>query len=531
MARTAEQVETPNLQDYLAPVWRFKWAILALALAVALVTYFHYDSQPRTYESSTDIYLGTSGVEELVTGTEQTGSERELANQARVLRSRPVAARVAKEMGFEGDPEALLGGLQVVADPDADFLTLVAVWSDPQGAARLANAFAQAFLDQRLATRRDDAARALEAARSAMADLERSPTRADERAELATRISQLEVLQSIPSGAAEQLDRARPAAAPSAPQPKRNAIFAFVLSLGFGILAAYGIERIDQRIRKIDEVTPIYNAPVLGKIPRAAEKLSSTSAPVIPPSLRESFRTLRTSLEIAGAETGTLLITSGVPGEGKSTVVRNLAMAYVESGKEVAVVEADLRRPTAARWLHTPEEPGLTHVLLGNANIDDALHEVPSETAALSRRMSLVDDNGLRPAGHPENGYMAKARSHWVLADLFLLPGGSQAADPPTLFGTSAFQLLLVELAERFDIVLIDTPALLSVSDAVPLLPKVAGTLLVSRLGATTEKSAEQVADLIDRVSGARLLGVIANDVPGESHRARYAYAEHATAS
>jgi tyrosine-protein kinase len=523
--------ETPNLQDYLAPVWRFKWIILALAFAVALATYFYYDSKPRTYESSTDIYLGTSGVEELVTGTEQTGSERELANQARVLRSRPVAERVAKKVGFKGDPEALLGALQVVADPDADFLTLVAVWSDPDGAARLANAFAQAFLDQRLATRRDDAARALDAARSAMADLDRSPSRADERAELAARISQLEVLQSIPSGAAEQLDRARPAAAPSAPQPKRNAIFAFVLSLAFGILAAYGIERIDQRIRKIDEVTPIYEAPVLGKIPRAAEKLSPASAAAIPPSLRESFRTLRTSLEVAGAETGTLLITSGVPGEGKSTIVRNLAMAYVESGKEVAIVEADLRRPTAARWLHTPDEPGLTHVLVGNANIDDALHQVPCETAALPAHIPLVRDTRFGPAGHPENGHTANVTAGFVSADLFLLPGGSKAADPPTLLSTSAFQLLLVELAERFDIVLIDTPALLSVSDAVPLLPDVVGTLLVSRLRATTEKSAEQVADLIGRVRGARLLGVIANDVPGELRRGRYGYAEHETTS
>jgi Mrp family chromosome partitioning ATPase/capsular polysaccharide biosynthesis protein len=531
LARTTNATETPDLRDYLAPVWRFKWIILALALTVTLATYLYYDGKPKIYQSSTDIYLGNSGVEELVTGTEQTGSERELANQARVLRSRPVAARVAQQIGFKGDPEALLGALQVVADPDADFVTLVAVWSDPQGAARLANAFAQAFLDQRLATRRDDADRALEAARRAMADLGLSPTRANERAELAARISQLEVLRTLPSGAAEQLDRARPSAVPTGPRPTRNAIFAFVLTLALGILAAYGIERLDQRIRNVDEVTPIYDAPVLGTIPRAAEKLSDRSAPAIPTSLRESFRTLRTSLEMAGADSGTLVVTSGVPGEGKSTIVRNLAMAYLESGKEVAIVEADLRRPTAACWLSTPGEPGLVHVLLGDATLNDALHEVPYDADAMPARVTPARRNGSGPPPRAENGNEFNAISGFVPPALFLLPGGSQAADPPTLLGTSEFQLLLVELADRFDVVLIDTPALLSVSDALPLLSEVVGTVLVSRLGATTEKSAEQVADLVGRVRGARLLGVIANDVPGESHRARYGYAEYETAS
>jgi tyrosine-protein kinase len=527
---TTEQAEKSDLQDYLAPVWRYKWIILALALTVAVATYLHYEDEPKMYQSSTDVYLGTSGVEQLVMGSGETGTERQLANQARVLRSRAVAARAAEMIGFKGDPEALLGAVQVVADPDADFVTLVTFWPDPRGAARLANAFAQAFLDERLAARREAADQALQAARRAMAELEGSPTRTEEQAELASRISQLEVLRSLRSGVAEQLDRARPTASPSGPAPKRNAIFAFVLSLALGILAAYAIERIDRRIRKLDEVTPIYDAPVLGTIPRAVEKLSSSAEPAIPPSLREPFRTLRTSLEMAGAGGGTLVVTSGVPGEGKSTIVRNLALAYLESGKEVAIVEADLRRPNAAHWLSTPAEPGLTQVLLGEATLDDALHHVSCHTAAVPTRISVASQNGSGPPGRPKDSKAPELVSRFVPADLFLLPGGSRVADPPTLLRTSQFRLLLVELASYFDIVLIDTPALLSVSDALPLLPEVDGTLVVSRLGATTERSGEQVADLIRRVSGAWLLGVVVNDVPGGSRRASYAYPEYETA-
>ena len=531
MARTSKTPDAPDLRDYLAPVWRFKWIILVLASTAALATYLYYDHKPKTYESSTDIYLGGSGVDQLVTGTDQTGSERELANQARVLRSRPVAERVARRVGFKGDPEELLGAMRVVVDPEADFVTLVAAWPDPQGAARLANAFARAFLDQRLVTRRINVDRALEAANKAIAELERSPggRRSEERRELAATISQLEILRSLPRGEAEQLDRARPAAAPSAPQPLRNALFAFVLGLAFGVIAAYGIDRLDRRIREVDEVTPIYDAPVLGTIPRAAKRLSAKGPPVIPTSLLEPFRTLRTSLEVAGADSGTLLITSGAAGEGKSTIVRNLAMAYREAGNQVAIVEADLRRPSAARWLSTPAEPGLTDVLLGDVTLDEALHEVPYEAIAGRRsRLTVVPGNGSRP-DHPDDANPFRALTNFDLGDLFLLPGGASTPDPPTLLGTGEFRALLDELAERFDIVLIDTPALLSVSDALPLLAEVAGTVIVSRVGTTTEDSAEQVAELVGRVRGAELLGVIANDVPLAS-RGRYGYAESAPA-
>jgi Mrp family chromosome partitioning ATPase/capsular polysaccharide biosynthesis protein len=528
MVQTTEKVDKPDPHDYLAPIWRHRWIILALALMVALATYLYYGSKAKSYESSTDIYLGTSGVEELVTGTDQTGTEREVANQARVLRSRAVAARVARKIGFNGDPEELLGALEVVADPEADIVTLSAVWGDPRRAARLANEFAHAFLDQRLATRREDADRALESARGAMAELGRSPAQAEERRELAARISELAVLRSLPSGSAKQLDRARPAPAPVAPRPARNAIFAFVLSIVFGAFAAYGVDRVERRIRRIDDVTPIYDAPVLGTIPRAAERLTQPMPPVIPDSLREPFRTLRTSLELAGADYGTLLITSGLPGEGKSTIARNLAMAYLESGREVVIVEADLRRPSAARWLSTPDEPGLAHVLSGEASLDDALHEVLCDTAGLPARATLPGHNGTGPDGHSENGNLVLGVSG-VPADLFLLPAGSHAPDPPTLLGSEALEQVLVDLAARFDVVLIDTPALLSVSDALPLLRQGLGTLVVSRLGTTTEKSAERVAEVIGRVQGAQLLGVIANDVPASSRRTRYGYPEYQT--
>jgi Mrp family chromosome partitioning ATPase/capsular polysaccharide biosynthesis protein len=529
--QTADATEKLNLQDYLAPVSRFKWIVLALAVGVAAATYVHYHGRPRVYESSTNIYLGQSAVEQQITGTQVASTERDTANAAELVHSQPVATRVAQEPGTGGTPEALLGDLHVVTDPNADVLTLVASWSDPQGAARLANAFAQAFLAQRKESGRAAIDHALAAARKALAELQQSHRTSDaaQRIELASRISQLETLRSVPPGDAVQLDHAKPPTAPSAPRPARNAIFAFVLALAFGVIGAYAINRIDRRIRHPADVGEIYDLPLVGTIPRAAERLSKPGPPVIPASLLEPFRTLRTSLEVVGAAQGTLLVTSGAQGEGKSTIVRNLGIAYRDAGKQVAIVEADLRQPTAALRLATPAEPGLTDVLSGDTTLDEALHEVFFDFGA-SPPSLLADaiDNGVGANGHsaPANGFMGMMRG--TPGNLCLLPSGSPASDPPTLLGRSKLELLLGELCTRFDVVLIDTPPLLAVSDAMPLIAKADWTLLVSRVGRTTDEAAEHVAELVDGVPGARVLGVVANDVPLASLRARYGYREHA---
>ncbi len=532
MARpTADATEKFNLQDYLAPVRRFKWIVLALAVIVAAGTYLYYHRKPPVYEASTNIYLGQSAVEQQITDTQVASSERDTANAAELVHSQPVAARVAQEPGIGGTPETLLGDLQVVTDPNADVLTLIASSPTPEGAARLANGFAQAFLEQRVQSGQADIDHALAAARKALAGLQQSHRagNAAQRIELASRISQLETMRSVPPGDAVQLDHAKPPAAPSAPRPARNAIFAFVLALAFGVLGAYAINRIDRRIRHADDVGEIYDLPLVGTIPRAAERLSKPGPPVIPASLLEPFRTLRTSLEVVGAAQGTLLVTSGAPGEGKSTIVRNLGIACRDAGKQVAIVEADLRQPTAALRLSTSAEPGLADILSGQARLDEALHEVSFDFGASPS--SLLTDAPEIGAG--SNGHSARTNGfNSILRDapgaLWLLPGGSRASDPPTLLGRGRLELLVEELSERFDVVLIDTPPLLAVSDAMPLIATVDWTLLVSRVGRTTDEAAGHVAELVDGVPGARVLGVVANDVPPASLRARYGYREHA---
>jgi succinoglycan biosynthesis transport protein ExoP len=513
---TPEAPAKTTLQDYLVPVWRHKWAVAVLVFLITAATYLYYEHQPAQYSAGTDIYLSTSGAGAIVTGTDQAGTDQDLATQARILQSRAVADQVARKLKFRGDPQTLLDSVTAVAQASTNFITIQAVWPTPHGAADLANAFASEFLRQRRMSSRDDAASALAAAREAFA---RSPKGGDERLSLADRIAQLEILLSSPVGTARQIDRALPPAFPVSPRPKRNAIFAFALGLALAIIAAYAFDRIDRRIRGVDDVKPNYDAPVLAAIPRVGGQEALSPPASIAPKLVEPFRTLRTALDTASANASrpprVILVTSAVAREGKSTIVRNLALAYHEAGKRVAVIDADLRRPSLARALFTPASPGLSEVLRGAASLDQTLFEIATTRVFLVGQPAINGSptqrsSSVRPRDLDDLSIRHDASTQ---AELVLLPSGARAADPPALLATREFKALIRELKENFDLVLIDSPPLLTVSDAIPILREADGTLLVSRVGTTTGESAKRVADLLSRVGTHRLLGVVANDV------------------
>jgi tyrosine-protein kinase len=523
---TPDAPDKPTIQDYLVPVWRHKWAVAGLVILITAATYLYYSHQPASYRAETDIYLSTDGAGAIITGADQPSSNnQDLATQAQIAQSRAVADEVVRKLKFRGDPQTLLDSVAAVAQASTNFITIQAVWPTAQGAADIANAFASEFLRQRLMSSSEDAARALATAREAYA---RAPAGGDERLSLADRIAQLEILRSSPVGTARQIDRALPPAFPISPRPKRNAVFAFAFVLALAIIAAYAFDRIDRRIRGVDEVKPNYDAPVLAAIPRVGGQETISPPASIAPKLVEPFRTLRTELDTASARSSrppkVILVTSAIAREGKSTIVRNLALAYHEAGKRVAVIDADLRHPSLARALFTPASPGLSEVLQGSASLDQTLFEIatnrvflvgqPALNGTLGQRSSFgrrrdLDDLNLRH----------EASTH---AELVLLPSGAPAADPPSLLATQEFKALIRKLEDHFDLVLIDSPPLLTFSDAIPILHEADGTVLVSRVGTTTGDSAKRVADLLSRVGAHRLLGVVANDVGQGATRSPY---------
>lgn len=197
----------------------------------------------------------------------------------------------------------------------------------------------------------------------------------------------------------------------------------------------------------------------------------------------EAFRNLRTNVQFAGvkAPTKVIAVTSTVPDEGKTTVAANLATIMALGGSQTVLVNADLRRPFLAKAFDVSGRVGLTNVLLGTTTVEEALVETGTQ--------------GLQ-----------------------LLPAGPVPPNPAELLSSSAMSVLLEQLRCGADMVIVDTPPLLALSDALVLAPQVDGFILVVRSGHTPRQAVLETKQRLEAV-GARMLGVVLNGVkPGDGY-------------
>jgi Mrp family chromosome partitioning ATPase/capsular polysaccharide biosynthesis protein len=486
--------------------------VLVIVVLSTAGTYLYYDAQPEEYKASTRLFLKTSELEQAFSGEGATGDPvRNANNLATLLRSRAVAVDVAKRLDYRGEPTALLDRVDASPVVDSDFVNVSATSGSADGAARLANAFARAFVAMRSAQARAQVRSARRTAQRQRAQLTPgSPAYIG----LTGRIDRYRSIESLPAANVQQLDRAVPPATASSPRPKRNAAFGFAVSLVFAMAVALALERFDHRLRRLDDLESHFPYPFLAAIPHVSESDSFGMPDAEEGAFRETFRTLRTSLELASLDRPlrTILIASGAPQEGKSTIVRHLALAYREAGYRVAVVEADLRKPALAELFLIKKRPGLTDVLTGHEHIDRALQPVSAEggptTVVRQRRATTVSPNG----GSSSAG------------TLHVLTSGPQPPNPPRVLAADRLRRLLEEVSDTHDVVLIDSAPLLAVGDTLPLLRIVDGTILVARPQVITRESARQLNALLGRVGDTNVLGMVANDLPMRELEGRVAF-------
>jgi non-specific protein-tyrosine kinase len=520
MIETTHQAPATDVRDFLRPIWRHRWLVVIVVIVTTAATYAYTDHKPDRFRSSTQIFLQASEIDQSLGGLGALlQGDRNIVNQASLLRTPAVAADVARRINYRANPATLLGAITVTPSTGSDFLVVTAVDDDASRAAQLANAFAAAFIALRTTQTRSDIRRALHAATQQLARLPHTQANAASRETLVTRVNSLEAIDSLAAGGARQVDRAAPAGAPFEPHPRRTALFGFALSLALAILAAYGLDRLDRRVKHLDEVGRAYNAPVLAALPHLQSgsmlTRSSVETPEIPAPFREAVRGLRTNLRLASPDDPirTFLVTSALPGEGKSTLVLNLALAYAESGLRVAIIECDLRLPSIAKQIAVNPCPGVTDVLSDECELSAAVQRVVVGTSTNSAAAA----SSARPVA-TGGGWSTEG------ATLTVLTSGAQPPDPSSLLATVRMKRIIDSARADADIVIIDTPPLLSVADALPLLGSVDATIVVARIGATNRSAGRRVHEIIDRIPGASLLGVVANDVSEGDFGGTYYY-------
>lgn len=482
-----------DLRAYWRPIWARRWWILAFVILVTTAVYRYEAAKPKIFQSATSVFLQPSDAESLFASqAAATQQLRTSANQAQLLRSRTIAGAVKRELKTAASPDALRARIDVASDSSTDFVTITATGATGQSAADLANAYAKAFVEsrdssvaRRLLRERQQIGAQLQAVRGT------GRTAEQQRTKLRARIREVKAVGLTANGGATQVDSAVAASAPIEPNPGKVARFAALLALVFAVFLAVLAQRMDRRLATDSDLEELYGLPVLGTVPHVDEPAPIIGGKaVFSPLLREPMRMLRLNLALQTIDqpATTLLLTSAIPSEGKSTIARNLALAMAEAGQKVAVVEADLRRPTLASRFGVERDRGLTAVLAAEVTLDEALIPVALGDA-------------------PTQDLLGGA--------LYLLPGGSGASNPPAVLGSSRMREILARLAKDYDVVVIDSPPLLAVADTLSLLPLVSAVLLVGRIDLTTSDAIGRVKALLERSPGGRVVGLVANSVSG----------------
>ncbi len=458
-----------------------KWTVVAGLVLVPLVALLLTLRQPAEYQGRAEVYFNKQNVASAITGiqdVQQSGNEdRRAQTQADLASVDEVARRALLIAGVTNmTPNDLRSASSVATKATSDILGFTVRDADPERAKTLASAYAKAFTEYRaqLDSATITKARKVVAgklARLAAQGKTESPLYAslfDKEQQLAT----LEILQTSPAYVVQQANKA----VKVAPTPVRNGLLALGLGLVLGLAAAFALDALDTRVRNPAEVGERLKLPQLAWVTppprgfRRSDRLLMLTQPTAPAA--EAFRMLRANLEFSlldSTDIRTILFTSAVGQEGKSTTAANAAIAFARAGKNVALVDLDLRSPSIAQLFGLANAPGVTNVALGHLELRHAMQQI---------------DLGL--GGHKADGRFqgdygdgSAAAEQGTLS--ILLPG-PLPPNPGEFVGTRRVAAVVEELRSSFDLVIIDTPPTLLVGDAMTLSARADGIVAVTRL-------------------------------------------------
>ena len=462
-----------GLRHQLDVVRRRKWIVVSvLAVAVGAAALFSV-TERATYRSESKILIGQGGSLPTAATAGQI-TQTYTATMADLLRSNDLAGRVIARLGLDKTEEELLKEVSVSINPETSVIK-VSVDDHSAADAKAINSEIGTVFSQLVKERLGRTAPAEGGA------------------------------PAISPVTATIWDPAHILPDKVAPQPVRNVIIAGILGLILGLVTAFLRDHFDRGLRTREMVEQEFGVPVIGQIPFA--KLRKKDRRVVFwqgfGEVAESFRGLRANLQYLGVQRPlrTILITSASPQQGKTTVSANLALAIARSGATTIVLEGDLRRPRLDDAFDTPANGvGLTSVLVGAVDVDEAIVDVAMPSALSSE---------------PATRSNAEGR-------LSFLPSGPQPPNPSELLSSIPMTKLLDRLALAYDYVLIDSPPVLVVADALELARLVDGVLLVVRRNHASRDEARELRALVERL-GINLLGVVFTDVaPAGIHYGGY---------
>ena len=528
MAETpGKRQDTVRLEDYLRIVKDRAWIIIVAVVVLFLAAYLTSIRTTPLYSASAELVYEKSSMDTAVFGYEILGYDYDRARTietaiAAINRNRSIAEGVKTQIGSADDPGRFSGMVSASASADTDLVTVSAVSANAEEAAVVANAFADQFIVYRKTMARSLIAEARDVIKNRLDSLSASEKQNQTGLQLQDRYAQLQILEAMQNGDFTVVRQASAPGAPYTPQTKRSIILAIVVGLVLGAGIAFLVEYLDKRIKDEKTLEQVSGLPVLASVPVVgrgwkSDKKGRRSAEAVGfersgSGLLEAFRTLRSTLQYFDVEDSlrTIVVTSGLPQEGKTVTTVNLAISLALSGKRVVVLEADLRRPMMHEYLNLDNHVGLSSVLAGKSSVAGALQLVLMDP--------FIPASTRKDQADPDPVVLRK--------NLYCVTSGPLPPNPAELLGSARMAHTIAELNQMADYVLIDTPPVLPVSDALTLARHADAVILTARLRSTTRGEMEEVRELIAR-AGVRTIGVVAEGVKTKRsyyYKRRYGY-------
>jgi polysaccharide biosynthesis transport protein len=490
-----------SLADYLAILHRRIWIILIPVVLAPILTYVIANGEKPVYGASANVYINLTPATQTALGIyNQAASgdpDRYFQTEATLARDPSLINSVARSQ--QVSPGELASASSVAPSAVANLLIFTVQTGNATRAAKLANAYARGFTKFEPRLDAQQLTNAISRVQRNIRSLRARgvPKTSPVRAALRTRLSELETGLALLGNPARVIQPAEGGAQVS-PRPMRDAMLGLALGLVIGLGLAFLAEALDKRVRSEREIEDILGLPLLARLPTPPRQLRRTrELPILvePRSASaEAVKKLRTNLEFLNLEreTRVIMITSALEQEGKSTTIASLAVALARSGRRVALVDLDLRKPYLHRFFQISQVPGVIDVISGRRELATALK--PILLPGYDRRSSR-----LASSGH------ARGDASSLLA---VLPAGPLGPDPAFLVGSPKMTALLEQLKNDWDFVLVDAPPLPAVDDGLALSASVDGVLVVTRSGLVPRRMLQEMSRLLDS-SPAEVLGFV----------------------
>jgi polysaccharide biosynthesis transport protein len=492
-----------DLRYYLSLIMHWWWLIALAAIIAGGASYLISKRMTPFYQSSTTVLVNAAPASKVSDYNSVMMSEQLTSTYAQMMSKDAVLNQVAKQIGLSNPPDQIKKWITVTPVRDTQLIQVVVETTDPELSAKIANSIVDVFATQIQDIQTQRFSQSKSALETQLTDYEKQITdmtsdiaktdTSDEKDRLNEKITQyrgmysnlLQSYEQIRLSEAQsvstvvQVESAVANLVPVKPKVTQNTLLAAVV----GILLAAGLifvrEAFDDTVKTPDDISRKYKLPVLGVIihhssdPDAPIALTSPRSPVT-----EAYRTLRTNLGYTSVDRrlSTIMVTSAEPGEGKSTITSNLGVVMAQNGKRVIALDCDLRHPCLHTNFGLNNRQGMSTLLSQNS---EATTDICNPTK--------------------EKG-------------LYVITTGPIPPNPAELMGSQKLQSILKWMKETTDIILVDTPPVLAVSDAVILAPSLDGVVLVVRPGKTRHGALKQAIEQLQLVN-ARILGVVLNDV------------------